>query len=787
MIIVNSIFKHKWLDYGFIFLFACLSLIWFREGNLINNVDIAWPFEPERSFVERFHLFQEQRGGGGFYGTLIAGAPFAAMIYFFSGFGTGIIVTQKLVFVFINFIVGVVVYKYVYMLWERKYPKNLRFIAILASYYAMYNLFFAFTWVRLQLNIFSLCWIISSLVIAMIASEKVEILDKTKKNQSVRNWILVCFFFGWTNGVQIPIFYIWVITFSLIFIIRIFSGHLEFRVAVKKYSSFMSIFMLTNLWWIIPTVFYVQTNGLFSPSKLNKTYDTENLAKFVSEQTSLYNVSRGLGDFAWFSGYWPQVDQLLRGSFWVFSLAGITIMIFLTFRHTILNHMPDKNVIIIFLIYFGALILSTGFHRPFTLLYSTLFDLVPGFSLQRAPWQKFGFFVLFGQLLFLPPIYNYMSHLFGYWTKQPNQINKNLMIKVSVILMLIPSTLLTLQGKMFSLGYGDRGWHETHNFGFHLEYPRYIFSLSEYINDYHKMNNILLLPDSGSNAYNWGFGGPADITWQLFDAGLISLNYGEGLLSSAFREEDVTGIYKSMYEQDEMSLTNQLKDNNISAILLREDFAYQFINNPYFEKIDPNYEKSNLYYKEILDNNRQIFSSTKKFGNWTLYEIKKEYTKENIVLRNAVQSISFKEVYNIDKFSPSLRYITWEGLNRNNQPLVLELSELKDNGWIAVSNSGKLLSSRESHFQVPLIKELILVTRIMIEQNFNQRFKQLIRFSDERGQSYKNNLFLIGETGNSKQYVLIYLPTYVSQFVSVFSVFITVILLYRRKREHKKT
>ena len=52
-------------DILIIFCFSLICLVWFKDGYLINNVDLSWPVEYDRNLIERFSVWQEQRGGGG--------------------------------------------------------------------------------------------------------------------------------------------------------------------------------------------------------------------------------------------------------------------------------------------------------------------------------------------------------------------------------------------------------------------------------------------------------------------------------------------------------------------------------------------------------------------------------------------------------------------------------------------------------------------------------------------------------------------------------------------------
>ena len=767
--------KKVLVDILIIFCFSLICLVWFKDGFLINNVDLSWPVEYDRNLIERFSVWQEQRGGGGGFGTIIPGAPYAFLIYISSLFNFGFIGTQKIVFVLTNFILGLSIYFSLKILWGKN-KSSIRIPSLMASFYGMYNLYFSFVLVRLQQNVLSLSWILLSTAIFFSIFKNFHSKKNSFRSTNILRWIIVSGLFGWTNGIQPPIFYISMISLFLYVIIFWLYSRQSYKPYILLYIKLIIYFSIVNLWWIIPMFYYSLVNKLFDSATLNERYSTKYFAQVVSEKTSPNMVSKGLGDFSWFEGYWPDVDPLLRSSFWQIALSAMTIMIFVLMYNAVKNNVKSLEMYLIFVTYIVTLILSIGYHSPFNYLFGTLFDYLPGFNMQRAPWQKFTMFVISSQILLLPIVYIFVIG------KSKNTLktskNRNLLASVILLLIIFPLTILTFQGKMYSFGSGSRGWHEVNGFGYHLKYPKYIIDASNYINSQHKMNNVLLLPDSDSNAYKWGYGGPADITWWLLDSGVLYPNYGAGLLSVDFEGQKLNNLYSEIQKQNNRGLICAMNDSDVTAILVRNDFNYSFLGNSKLSKdipIDMRYE----YFKEIMRYKSDIFNK-KSFEEWELYELKNEYRSQNIYLDsyaqkniNCIDNIgkpkpSFK--YNLQKISPSIRILQVlesKSMEKSIDRLVLNevydkiwigfsLEETKSFGWHNLGNSG---FKQQWAFLIELTSNFMLNKKELIKLD-----RESLVFNEKLD---SKNVFVIDQNSKKNMFVLIYWPSFIVQILAI--------------------
>ena len=770
------------VDILIIFCFSLICLMWFKGGFIINNVDLSWPVEYDRNLIERLSVWQEQRGGGGGFGTIIPGAPYAFLIYISSLLNFGFIGTQKVVFVLTNFILGLSIYFSLKILWGKN-KSNIRIPSLIASFYGMYNLYFSFVLVRLQQNVLSLSWIMLSTAIVFSIFRDLDSKKNNFKSINILRWTIISGLFGWTNGIQPPIFYISMI--SLIFYVTIFwlYSRQNYKTYFSLYIKLIVYFTIVNLWWIIPMTYYSFVNNLFDSETLNDRYSTKYFAQVVSEKTSPSMVSKGLGDFSWFEGYWPDVDPLLRSSFWQIALNALTVVIFILMYTAIKNNIKNLEMYLIFVTYIVTLILSIGYHSPFNYLFGTLFDYLPGFNLQRAPWQKFTMFVVSSQILLLPIVYMFVIG------KSKNIIkisrNRNLLATVILLLITLPLTFLTLQGKMYSFGSGSRGWHEVNGFGYHLKYPEYIIDASNYINSQHKMNNVLLLPDSDSNAYRWGYGGPADITWWLLDSGVLYPNYGAGLLSVDFEEQKLDNLYSSIKKPNSKSLICAMNDSDVTAILLRNDFNYSFLGNSKLSRdipIEMRYE----YFKEIMSDKRDVFSK-QSFEEWELFELKPEYRKQNIYLTSYNQKYincfnnfgisKSSSNYSLQKISPSIRILRVLESKSIAKPIDrLVLNEAYDKNWIGFSlketksfDGDNLDNSGFKQQWVFLIK--LSINYILNNQEVIKLDRELL---DDKEKLVSENVFKIDPNSKNNEYILIYWPSFLVQILA----FSTLILIF---------
>jgi hypothetical protein len=169
-------------------------------------------------------------------------------------------------------------------------------------------------------------------------------------------------------------------------------------------------------------------------------------------------------------------------------------------------------------------------------------------------------------------------------------------------------------GKMFGDPEDENaGYFYKFGLGYHVKFPQYIFDAAQWINNFDEEFRILLLPDQKANAYTWGFAGTGDITWELFNKGILFRSYGEGQSPPSPAEAIYNLAIDSLYKSSEPNSTEFVKLLgllNVKFILQRDDFLFNF-----FGDTD-----SPAFIKKKLGMQKGVKFS-RSFGAWKFYEI----------------------------------------------------------------------------------------------------------------------------------------------------------------------
>jgi len=731
-------------NFGFIHFvnFLFLGIItnwWFREGKLIGNVDIYYHFDKFGEFTQRFSNYSSIRGGGQNYATQVPGSFVTFFNWIINWITKDYLTSQKIYFIFINLCIFYSIYFFLVQLLKIERINQNRVIILFVCYLITFNPYLAFVWVRLQTNLFSLCWMFLTIGILLSSINNVKSLNK-----NFTLFTVISFFVGWTNGVQPPIFQIWIYTFiivALYYSIKLGSVYQTFVFILKCSLSFL----VTNLWWIYAFLNYVFKNSLQNIDTLSSQYNVYNLIVGTSKHLSLINLSRFIGDFAWFEDYLPNIFSYRTSVFFLLanSLNFVLILAYMILVSRRRKYQEIKNGD---RFWFGALltflILSAGAHPPFGSIYLFFSDHIFALGLQRAPWQKFTMFLL------LPfSFLTYKSIQFVVMLlRQVNNSSIKSYLTLTVFSLLIPISFLTVSGHMFNLGKGDYGFHETNNFGFHLETPEYINESIRYLNkqldkDY---GDIVLLPASKIQAYEWGYGAPVDlIVTSSIKSGVITPEYGEGTSSRMDIQESNDQMLLLLENGKLREFVKVANQRNVKYILNRRDFNLKF----YAGKNKPDSDDS---YTDLLTGFDDL-TLLKSVGKWDIYKVNNSVDLvENIDHTRPKENSSLVKGgdLNFKRILPSL--ITLES---NQEFHTIRLNEYNDSEWLA-------LTINKSN-QIRLYKN----------NNSNPTYQ------DNFGNNYKVN-------GDFKNLVLFYYPSFITYFLFFIAIGFVSIVSFRGRKEH---
>lgn len=642
---------------------------WFSQDKIIGNVDIYFFNDKFGEFLQRFSNYSSIRGGGQNYATQIPGSAITLFNWIIQNLTNNLLITQKIYFIFLNIAVTFSIFFFLKKIQDTENIQTNNFLIFFVTFLITFNPYFSFVWVRLQSNLLSVSWVFLSFAL---------LIDAINKRGNYRSnlvfFTLLSFLIGWTNGVQPPIFQIWFYTFL---IIGIYYG-IKLKELKKSFTLilwFIFIFLITNLWWIYPIIDYVKNNNLYNSEILASQYNIKDLIFGTSKFLSFLNISNFIGDFAWFEDYLPAIIPYRTSSFYLILNSAQILIIYMYIFEIFLKAKRKiyyNTDIFWFALLLIFLLLSSGAHPPFGNLYLYFSENIFALGLQRAPWQKFTLFVLVPlSILTLRSILN----LFSYIGKvKANHVQ--VYLKTIILLSLLPVTFLTASGKMFNLGVGNYGFHEKNGFGFHLETPEYVFESIKFLNDQIEKDfgDILLLPASRAQAYNWGYGGPVDlIVTSSIKSGVITPEYGEGTSSRSDIQELNNQLFKEIGEGRLDNFVKYAQELNIKYIINRNDFNLKF----YSGDFKPG-NRNEIHNLLIGSQNIEFMKS---FKEWDIYKIQ---NGKNLIemyrVRNNLdlEIISYFGKVEFHRKIPSLIYVE-PGISTG----ILELNEYEDRNWIA--------------------------------------------------------------------------------------------------------
>ncbi|MDA8665855.1 hypothetical protein N9L52_07670 [Litoricolaceae bacterium] len=367
---------------------VCFSpIFWWEPGYYILGSDLDYSFDSIERFWERFFLWDTVLLGGVDRTNNVASLPFIgllALIQRVFGLEFGQIVFFSLILLFnalsFRFLLSQVVPG------DFKLKQLLFFIATVFVIGSIYN---CFLWLRLNINTVSLGFI------CLFWGGAMRFLNNPRRKVKEDFLLFVVLVgSGASIGIQPPLIFNLII-FSIILFFPINGLRSSFRY-LARLVLWMGLFTCCSLFWILPLAAFIGFN--FNDPSLGAThYSVETLLGWVSDRTSLITVLTGIADAPWLSSwggmwYWEYGENLRHDV--LFSLAASIILFFTLVGLTESIGRNQSRWALIFLL---SSFLSMGIHFPFNELYAFLIEYVPGFWIQRAPWQKFAMFSLISQ------------------------------------------------------------------------------------------------------------------------------------------------------------------------------------------------------------------------------------------------------------------------------------------------------------------------------------------------------------------------------------------------------
>lgn len=417
-------------------------------------------------------------------------------------------------------------------------------------------------------------------------------------------------FLGFTNSLVFGVNLVFdAIAIFLLLSYGLWSVFIIKEIKFKKFISFSTLMgVFTSLfivWWIAPMLY---------GNIIDKTTTQYNLGSetFYNNDTSVTNIFRNLGDWAFFGGYrgipYHNFSPIYKTNpIVILSTFVMPIIILLPLLFSEIKNRKYKKKILFFYIIIILLfpfIGGTYSGWPTHNLVQWLFDNVPYFAILRNTYKWTSITVFFYAVL----IVVFLNHILSLKNKKNGKLipllKKGVLISTFVFILINAFPFLT--GKLFEEGKQfdkiPEYWHQTAN------YVNSKFDLTE--------NRILLLPDQYFEVFKWDEqmqfvqGGLANALFTIPEVHNTCVGCGNYNASQLY-----SFIYNNLKTPDLDKLLGMV---NISHILQRNDYYSEYYNVEKPKKV-----------KEIISLYHSI-SPLETFGMLDFYQLDKNLVYSRI-------------------------------------------------------------------------------------------------------------------------------------------------------------
>ncbi|KKS90127.1 MAG: hypothetical protein UY16_C0005G0019 [Candidatus Gottesmanbacteria bacterium GW2011_GWA2_47_9] len=565
-----------------IFVLSLTPLLWFRQGTMMLGHDNVFPIEPREFLAGRLTTWSPH--GFGQNQSLIMGTIAIHLIDalpYLAGLST--IATQKVVYVFWFFMIGISMYTLVKTLGKSG------LFAIVATMIYQFNFFILQGWWIGERTKFS-AYIALPLVLSvffLVYKKKLSVLAGSAANS------LILFVFNAGGLYGIPLFGGFFISLGIFLIL--FTGiaaqtsvRESMRLVILAFGTLLGS-MVLNAYYLLPAVSKLlmqYASGIESQGGVSGLIDW---AQEISANSSFMNLFRLQGIAEWYDNpEHPYAKYFLTNPWLILASFVWPLLVLLAARRA-----KDKEQRIIttyfLLVYLVGMLFAAGTHPPLGFIYIFLVKTVPGFGIFRTPYFKFA-----------PAMFLAVSFLAASAIDQlPKTIKKWGFLLFAAFILLYHFPFFT--GEFFS-------WRK--GFSTRLTVPTYVSDFGNWLSrGEHDDTRVLMLPpnnpDLRYSMYDWGY-----LSFQSI-ATLVS-NHPVIINNDRINEEEkalVLTLYQAIADRNKelfLDLTSALR---IGYLVIQHDAASD-------GKTDLVMDAS--VYKSILEKDLQL-SPVRSFGRWTMY------------------------------------------------------------------------------------------------------------------------------------------------------------------------
>lgn len=488
----------------FLFILSLTPLIWYirKPGYIINGTDTNFPFDPVTFFVQRLFVFQDTINEGIDWPTATSGVFFHGLQVLVFIFTKNLALTQALTSIFWFFLVLFSMY---YLLGVLISKEN-KAARLIGTIFYGFNIYLFNSWENIKVSNLSMI-ATTPLLLAFIYQ-----IIRGAPSKRVYYFLLTSIFSFVGVGSAINPAYFFISLFTII----TFGLFLAIKFEKKKKQMlalmlFLGVIFMVNAFWLLPllgSLLGIYGQALTTLSNLTNLDWLNGLSK----NTSLLAVIRFLGAWDWYEDgkggipYVPYASNYFNNPLFIFFSLVMPTLSILGF---ILSYRKGLSFYFLFIALIG-LILGTGTHEPYGLLYKLATAKIPFFSFFRSPWYIFTPLTLLG-FAFL------IASFFAEIEKKLGKVRTYGLI-FFILLSRLVYTFPLLTGDIFRP-------NKEIGQSFYVKPPRYIKEAEGKLKE-RPEQRFLSLPLDVSENFEWGYGGIGSIVNLFSDKNIIVYRFG---------------------------------------------------------------------------------------------------------------------------------------------------------------------------------------------------------------------------------------------------------------------
>lgn len=385
-----------WLSLAVVCLWGLAPLLWFIPGHLILGVDLQLPVDTER-WRQMLWAWNERWGTGFEWSVGFSTLPFAGVSALLSLVTPNLQVVERGLFIFWFLLPGLTCF----WLARELFPDSRSWIRWLAmTNFYMFNLFLQAMWGGNEagLSAYAALPLVLVLYLRGLRTRRYVLhagalgLSSLLLSASSSNMpLLSVALFGW--GIMAAVYVI---------LERLWREPARCWAMAGFTAAALLVMVLCNAFWILPQADVNGTKILMPAFSSEAIATAKGWLGGISSDTTVARVLRLQGDWTWYQGWYEPYRHyaaVYRSNPWMVTLSWLIVLVVL---YGALRSRARYRAAFLLMAIVGV-VLGTGVHPPFGVLYRWLVDHFPYFWVFRSPWFKFtvltclGYAFLFGE------------------------------------------------------------------------------------------------------------------------------------------------------------------------------------------------------------------------------------------------------------------------------------------------------------------------------------------------------------------------------------------------------